>query len=248
MAAYVLELKGVTKQFDGLRAVDEVSLRVGHGERRVLIGPNGAGKTTLFNCITGTLPCSAGRITFLGVEVTRMHESQRAALGMGRTFQISNVFPELTVAENLMLAVVGRDRRKWTMFKPFGAMGEAYERVRQSAQMVQLDRRLDDPVSLLSYGERKQLDLALALATDPKALFLDEPCAGLSPSERQQVSEMIKELPREMTVVMIEHDMDVALGLAERVTVLHQGRVILEGSPDEVEANDNVREVYFGTG
>jgi branched-chain amino acid transport system ATP-binding protein len=103
-------------------------------------------------------------------------------------------------------------------------------------------------VSLLSYGERKQLDLALALATDPKALFLDEPCAGLSPSERQQVSEMIKELPREMTVVMIEHDMDVALGLAERVTVLHQGRVILEGSPDEVEANDNVREVYFGTG
>jgi branched-chain amino acid transport system ATP-binding protein len=167
---------------------------------------------------------------------------------MGRTFQISNVFPELTVAENLMLAVVGRDRRKWTMFKPFGAMGEAYERVRQSVQMVQLERRLDDPVSLLSYGERKQLDLALALATDPKALFLDEPCAGLSPSERQQVSEMIKELPREMTVVMIEHDMDVALGLAERVTVLHQGRVILEGSPDDVEANDNVREVYFGTG
>lgn len=247
MAESAIALDGVTKQFGGLCAVDGVSLTVAPGERRVLIGPNGAGKTTLFNCITGTLPASAGQITFFGADVSRMSESQRTALGMGRTFQMSNLFTDLTVRENLMLAVLGRDQRKWTMFRPFSAMSDASQRVRAAITMVELDHRLEHAVSLLSYGERKQLDLALALATEPRALFLDEPCAGLSPSERQQVSRMIKELPEEMTVVMIEHDMDIALGLAQRVSVLHQGRIILEGAPDEVQRNADVREVYFGT-
>ena len=157
------------------------------------------------------------------------------------------MFIDLSVAENVMLAMVGRDRRKWTMHRIFTGMADVTGRIGPALAKVQLEHRRDDPVATLSYGERKQLDLALALAAEPRVLFLDEPCAGLSPSERQRVSRMIAELPGEMTVMMIEHDMDVALGLAERVTVLHHGRVIFEGSPDEVETDSDVREVYFGT-
>jgi branched-chain amino acid transport system ATP-binding protein len=243
-----IELSGVSKQFGGLRAVDDVSLTIAPGERRILIGPNGAGKTTLFNCITGTFPATSGQIAFFGVDVTDQAERSRTALGMGRTFQISNVFTDLSVSENMILATVGCERRKWMMHRGFHTLGDLAHRVRDTLERVRLDRRIDDPVSALSYGERKQLDLALALASRPKALFLDEPCAGLSPSERQRVSKLIAELPAEMTVVMIEHDMDIALALAERGTVLHHGRVILEGAPEEVETNAQVREVYFGTG
>jgi branched-chain amino acid transport system ATP-binding protein len=243
-----LRLERVSKRFGGVVAVEDVSLAIHAGERHVLIGPNGAGKTTLFNCVTGTLSPSAGQIRFFGDDVTWLPERDHAALGMGRTFQISNVFTELTVAENLMLAVVGRDRRKWTMHKQFGALQEVADKVRGALAKVRLDHRLEDPVATLSYGERKQLDLALALAVEPRALFLDEPCAGLAPSERNRVSQIIGELPGDITVVMIEHDMDIALRLAERVTVLHHGRVIFEGAPGEVESDADVREVYFGTG
>lgn len=248
MHAAAIELSGVSKQFGGLRAVESVSLSIAPGERRILIGPNGAGKTTLFNCITGTLPASAGRIVFFGEDVTGQPERSRTALGMGRTFQISNVFTDLSVWENMILARLGCETRKWRMHRSLRSLGDLSAQLRETLERVRLDRRVDHPVSDLSYGERKQLDLALGLAGNPKALFLDEPCAGLSPSERQRVSQLIGELPAEMTVVMIEHDMDIALALAERVTVLHQGRVILEGAPEEVEANPEVREVYFGAG
>jgi branched-chain amino acid transport system ATP-binding protein len=241
-----LEVQGLAKVFGGLRAVDGVSLAVAEGERRVLIGPNGAGKTTLFHCVTGTLAPSAGRVALFGRDVTRLAEYRRTALGMGRTFQITNLFAELTLVENLALAILGTGRRKWVMHRPL----EAYEDVRRQAlaglERVGLAHRAHQAVRQLSYGERRQLELALALNTRPKLLFLDEPCAGLAPSERQRISRMIAGLPREITLVMIEHDMDVALGLADRVTVLHRGRVILEGSPSEVQANAEVREVYFG--
>jgi branched-chain amino acid transport system ATP-binding protein len=243
-----LLLEDVGKHFGGVRAVDGVSLSVAPGERRILIGPNGAGKTTLFNCITGTLPVSTGRIVFHGQDVTSLPERHRTALGMGRTFQISNVFVDLSVAQNVMLAVIGCDRRKWLLHINFVSLIDVRKRVRDVLDRVRLQKRSEDPVSALSYGERKQLDLALALASQPKVLFLDEPCAGLSPSERQNVSLLIRELPPEMTVVMIEHDMDIALALAERVSVLHHGKIILEGVPEEVQSNENVREVYFGTG
>jgi branched-chain amino acid transport system ATP-binding protein len=241
-------LEAVGKSFGGVRAVDGVSLSVAPGERRILIGPNGAGKTTLFNCITGTLPVSQGKIYFLGRDVTSLPERERTALGMGRTFQISNVFVELSVAQNVTLAIIGSDRRKWFMHIDFTRLFDVRRRVADVLDRVRLQKRSADPVKALSYGERKQLDLALALASEPKALFLDEPCAGLSPSERQNVSQLIRELPPEMTVVMIEHDMDIALALAERVSVLHHGKIILEGAPEEVQSNENVREVYFGTG
>jgi branched-chain amino acid transport system ATP-binding protein len=158
------------------------------------------------------------------------------------------VFPDLTLAENLALAIVGTDRRKWVLHRPVATFAEVRRQALEGLEAVGLEGRADTPVRLVSYGERRQLELALALNTRPKVLFLDEPCAGLSPSERQRISKMIAALPRSITLVMIEHDMDVALGLADRVTVLHQGRVILEGSPGEVRANAEVRDVYFGHG
>ena len=223
-----------------------MSLSVPQGERRVLIGPSGAGKTTLFHCVTGTLKPSAGRVALFGRDVTQLAEHRRTALGMGRTFQITNLFGELSLLENLSLALLGTDRRKWVMHRALEAFGDVRGQALAGLERVGLAQRADEPVTRISYGERRQLELALALNTRPKLLFLDEPCAGLSPSERQKISRMIAALPRDITLVMIEHDMDVALGLADRVTVLHRGRVILEGSPQEVQANAEVREVYFG--
>jgi branched-chain amino acid transport system ATP-binding protein len=248
MAEPAIEVGELAKVFGGLAAVDGVSLAVAAGERRVLIGPNGAGKTTLFHCVTGTLKPTRGSVRLFGRDVTHDAEHRRTALGMGRTFQITNVFAELTLAENLALAIVGTDRRKWVMHRPVEAFGEVRRQALEGLAAVGLAERADWPVKLVSYGERRQLELALALNTRPKVLFLDEPCAGLSPSERQRISRMIAALPRDITLVMIEHDMDVALGLADRVTVLHQGRVILEGTPEEVRANPQVRDVYFGHG
>jgi len=246
VADNALQIDGLAKVFGGLAAVDGVSLSVAAGERRVLIGPNGAGKTTLFHCITGTLKPTSGQVALFGRDVTRLAEYRRTALGMGRTFQITNVFPDLTLGENLALAIVGTDRRKWVVHRPVQAYADVRRQALESLERVGLEGRADQPAKLVSYGERRQLELALALNTKPKVLFLDEPCAGLSPAERQRISQMIAGLPRDITVLMIEHDMDVALGLADRVTVLHQGRVILEGSPDEVRANAQVRDVYFG--
>lgn len=246
MAENALRINGLSKVFGGLAAVDGVSLNVAAGERRALIGPNGAGKTTLFHCATGTLKPTSGQVALFGRDVTRLAEYRRTALGMGRTFQITNVFPDLTLAENLALALVGTDRRKWVLHRPMQAYADVHRQALESLERVGLAGRADQPAKLVSYGERRQLELALALNTKPTVLFLDEPCAGLSPAERQRISQMIAGLPRDITLLLIEHDMDVALGLADRVTVLHQGRAILEGSPDEVRANPEVRDVYFG--
>jgi branched-chain amino acid transport system ATP-binding protein len=241
-----VEVDNLAKVFGGLRAVDGVTLRVAPGERRALIGPNGAGKTTLFHCVTGTLTASSGHVRLFGDDVTNLPEYRRTERGMGRTFQITNVFADLTLAENLALAVVGTDRRKWICHRPLSAFPDVRERALAGLDAVGLRDRADHPVRLLSYGERRQLELALALATGPKVLFLDEPCAGLSPSERTRIFNMIRALPRDITLVVIEHDMDVALGLADRVTVMNRGRVMAEGTPDEVQANAQVRDVYFG--
>jgi branched-chain amino acid transport system ATP-binding protein len=246
VTASAIRVDALSKVFGGLRAVDGVSLEVPAGERRVLIGPNGAGKTTLFHCITGTLGPSSGSVALFGRDVTHLAEHRRTALGMGRTFQITNVFPDLTLAENLALAIVGTERRKWILYRSVAAFPDVQRRAEQALEAVGLGGRAAQPVKFVSYGERRQLELALALESRPRVLFLDEPCAGLSPSERQRISRMIAALPREITVIMIEHDMDVALALADRVTVLHRGRVILEGTADEVQRNAEVRDVYFG--
>jgi branched-chain amino acid transport system ATP-binding protein len=241
-----LVIDNVGKTFDGLRAVDGVSLQVSPGERRALIGPNGAGKTTLFHCITGTLRVSFGSVRLFGNDVTYLPEHRRTKLGMGRTFQVTNVFTDLSLAENLILAIVGTDRRKWIWRRPLSAFPDLREQALAGLDTVGLKDRAEEPVRFLSYGERRQLELALALNTHPKVLFLDEPCAGLSPSERQIIFKMISAMPRDITILLIEHDMDVALGLADRVTVMNRGRVMAEGTPAEVQSDVEVRNVYFG--
>lgn len=241
-----VQIEQLAKVFGGLRAVDSVSLSVTPGERRMLIGPNGAGKTTLFHCIAGTLQPTAGQVKLFGREISRLPENRRTALGMGRTFQISNVCTDLTVKENLILGMLGTDRRKWAMHRPVGALSDFNERVSVELDRVGLAGKAEETVKFLSYGERRQLELALSLASRPKVLLLDEPCAGLSPSERQRFSQLVKDLPRDITLVMIEHDIDVALALADSVTVLHRGKIIFDGTPADVRSDSNVREVYFG--
>jgi branched-chain amino acid transport system ATP-binding protein len=241
-----VEVENLAKVFGGVRAVDGVTLRVAPGERRALIGPNGAGKTTLFHCVTGTQWASSGHVRLFGRDVTHLPEYRRTELGMGRTFQITNVFTDLSLAENLALSIVGTDRRKWIFHRSLEAFPAIREQALVGLDAVGLKDRADQPVKQLSYGERRQLELALALNTSPKVLFLDEPCAGLSPSERARIFNMVRALARDITVVLIEHDMDVALGLADHVTVMHRGRVMAEGTPEHVQANPEVRDVYFG--
>lgn len=241
-----LVLHQVVKRFGGLHAVDGVSLQVATGERRVIIGPNGAGKTSLFHCISGVLQVTSGSIHCWGEDITHRSENERTHLGVGRTFQISSVFADLTVLENIALAVLGVKRDKWSLWRDALNTQGLRQRAAEALERVGLPGKESVLVKLLSYGERRQLELVLALVNQPRLLLLDEPCAGLSPAERQRLSGIIRELPRSITMLMIEHDMDIALALADRVSVLHRGQVIVEGSADEVQQNPQVREVYFG--
>jgi branched-chain amino acid transport system ATP-binding protein len=229
-----------------LRAVDEVSLAVQPGERRALIGPNGAGKTTLFNLISGSIPVSSGSIHLFGREITGMAAHRRAALGLARTFQINNLFPALTVLDNCLLAVQGLTPTKFSMLRPVARYPALAERARATLESVGLGDRLGATVRTLSHGEQRQLEIALALAGRPKVLLLDEPTAGLSPAESQLMARLLQALDPAITVLMIEHDMDIALEIAEHVTVLHYGRVIADGLRDAVKADPLVREIYLG--
>jgi branched-chain amino acid transport system ATP-binding protein len=244
--APALRLEDVSKAFGGLRAVDAVSLAVRPGERRALIGPNGAGKTTLFNLISGSLPVSSGSIRLFGREITGMAAHRRAALGLARTFQINNLFPALTVLDNCLLAVQGLTPTKFSMLRPVDRYPALAERARATLESVGLGDRIGATVRNLSHGEQRQLEIALALAGRPKVLLLDEPTAGLSPAESQHMARLLRALDPAITVLMIEHDMDIALEIAEHVTVLHYGRVIADGLRDAVKADPLVREIYLG--
>lgn len=246
MAAPLLELARVSVTFGALRAVDNVSLAVPAGQRRAIIGPNGAGKTTLFNAIAGEIPPSSGAVSFGGADVTRRRTHQRAALGMARTFQITNLFGALTVEENLRLALRGLSRRKFSLFGEGTPAGEERAALDAALEHAGMAPRRDTLTKSLSYGEQRQLELALALCSHPRLLLLDEPAAGLSPAERVRMAEIIRALPRELTLVLIEHDMDLALGLVDYVTCLHFGQVLVEGTPGEIRANERVQEVYLG--
>lgn len=247
MTDNILTLNDVVVAFDALRAVDGVSLSVPRGQRRAIIGPNGAGKTTLFNAITGVILPTAGRIVFNGDDITRQPPHKRAQLGISRTFQITNLFPTLTVLDNMVLAVRGLSTRKFSLFGSPETTTSENERIAAALNSAKMHHRLDSIVKELSYGEQRQLEIALALVTHPIALLLDEPAAGLSPTERTVVAEIIKALPRELTLVLIEHDMALALGLADFVTCLHEGRVLVEEDPEAIRRNKAVQEVYLGT-
>jgi branched-chain amino acid transport system ATP-binding protein len=241
-----LQVEGLSKAFGGLRVTAGVSMNVEPGERRLIIGPNGAGKTTLFNLITGELRPDAGAIKLFGRDITRAPCRRRAHLGMTRTYQIITLFPRDTIARNITLALLGLSPLRWNAFADLGSQRRLAERAHAALTRVGLDHIAERPLAQTSYGERRRVEIAMALAQSPKVLLLDEPFAGLSVDERGEVQKLLAAIPREVTVVMIEHNMDVALDLADRITLLHFGQVILEGTRAEVVADPRTREVYLG--
>jgi branched-chain amino acid transport system ATP-binding protein len=242
--AAALRIAGLKKAFGGLPAIAEVSLEVAAGERRLIIGPNGAGKTTLFNLLTGDLPRDAGTILLFGDDVSRLSTWRRVHRGLARTYQIITLFPHDTLEHNVALSLLGLSRRRWSMFGRLPA--SFYADARAVLARVGLEPVARRPIAEVAYGEKRRVEIAMALAQKPRVLLLDEPLAGLSREERAQVKAVIGAIPRETTVVMIEHDMDTALDMADRITVLHYGRVIVEGTRAEVVADRRTREVYLG--
>jgi branched-chain amino acid transport system ATP-binding protein len=237
----------LSKAFGGLKAVNGVQLSVAPGERRALIGPNGAGKTTLFNLISGQLAPTGGKILLFGQDVTRLPPNRRAALGLARTFQITNLFASLTVLENLLMAVQALERTKLMLFKPIRAYPRLFARAREILASVGLADKEGEVVRNLSHGEQRQMEIGMALACRPRLLLLDEPTAGLSLAESRLMTALLKKLDDGITLLVIEHDMDVAFTLTDRVTALHNGAVVADGHRDEVRANALVREIYLGS-
>jgi branched-chain amino acid transport system ATP-binding protein len=242
----ILRLGGIGRRFGGVDAVRGVDLEVRAGERRAILGPNGAGKTTLFNLISGEFPPTAGTVELFGRDVTAEPARARPGIGVSRTFQTSRLLQGLTVEDNVYLAVLGARRGHLRPLR-FGRDGEMRGEAREVAKSMGLEHALDRTVSDLSHGEQRQLEVAMARAADPKLMLLDEPAAGLSRAERQRVTELLEGLDPGITLILIEHDMDVALRVAEWVTMMHDGQVIAEGTPADIRANEAVHELYLGS-
>jgi branched-chain amino acid transport system ATP-binding protein len=241
-----LAISGLEKSFGGLRVTAKVDLAVAPGERRLVIGPNGAGKTTLFNLITGELRPDAGSIALFGRDITHLASHRRAHLGLARTYQIVTLFARDTLLHNVMLSLLGIRRTRWNPVAALSRETELARRASDALDRVGLKHLSHRPVAETSYGERRRVEIAMALAQEPKVVLLDEPFAGLSIDERRDVLKLLLEIPRAVTVVMIEHDMDVALDFAERITVMHFGEVVAEGDRAEIVADRRVAEIYLG--
>ena len=243
----IFELKGISRSFDGLQALDGVDLTIRHGERHAIIGPNGAGKTTLFNVIIGELAPDEGEVHFFNHLLNKCPTRKRVRMGLGRTYQITNLFQELTAEENIFLAVNGLHKKALGLLKSWRNDREKRKRVRRIAEQIGFQpERLQTPVKELSYGDQRKLDLSLAIAGNPKLLLLDEPMAGLARGERPQIAKLIRRLDPDIAVIIIEHDIEIAFGIVDRVTVLHMGRIIAQGDPETIRANRQVRELYMG--
>jgi branched-chain amino acid transport system ATP-binding protein len=241
-----LAVDKLDKAFGGLRVTASVSLRVEPGERRLIIGPNGAGKTTLFNLITGEVAPDRGSIALFGRDITRMPSRRRFHLGIARTYQIITLFARETLLHNVVLALLGLSRRRWNPFVRLDRDAALIRQAREVLARVGLDDLAARPLAETSYGERRRVEIAMVLAQRPRLMLLDEPFAGLSIEERRDVLRLIEQIPRDVAIVMIEHDMDVALDFAERITVLHFGEVVVEGTRAEVVAHPRTREIYLG--
>ncbi len=241
-----LEVIGLNKRFGGLPATKDVSLTVMPGERRLIIGPNGAGKTTLFNLVTGDLTPDTGSVKLFGQELLKVPTQRRVHLGLARTYQILTLFPNETLVHNVVLALLGLNTLRWNVWAFLSGQRHLYDAAREALALVGLGASAERTVAETSYGERRRLEMAMALAQKPKVLLLDEPLAGLSQEERGQVRELLARVPRDVTIVMIEHDMDSALAFAERITLLHYGEVIVEGTRAEVVDDPRTKEVYLG--
>jgi branched-chain amino acid transport system ATP-binding protein len=236
----------VSVRFGGLQALERVSISMEKGERRVILGSNGAGKTTLFNIVSGLIAPTAGRILLAGQDITALRPHQRAARGLARTFQITTLFTHLTVLENIQIAVQALDRAAFTMHRPASSFPHIAERARELMEAWGLWQKRSLAARTLSYGEQRQVEMVMALAHRPQILLLDEPAAGLSATEKQRMISLIRQLDDDISVLLIEHHMDVAFALAEKVTVLHQGRMVTDGTTESVRNDPRVRQIYLG--
>lgn len=241
-----LELRNVCKSFGGLRVTQDVSLKIEKGERHLMLGPNGAGKTTLFNQIAGDLSSDSGDILLDGQPIAELRTDQRVHLGIARTYQIITLFARNSLAHNVVLALLGKSPRRWNLFRMVARDDELWRRAREVLAMVGMEHMADRPLAETSYGERRRLEIAMALAQEPSLLLLDEPMAGLSSEERLMVEGVLGRISRDVTILMIEHDMDIALRFADRITVLHHGTKISGGDRNSVVNDPKVREVYLG--
>jgi branched-chain amino acid transport system ATP-binding protein len=246
MSLHALEIINLNKAFGGLSVTQDISLAIRPGERRLIIGPNGAGKTTLFNQITGDMRPNSGTIRLFGSDITQLAPYQRAHFGLSRTYQIITLFAGDTLEHNVTLGLLGLRPSRWQMWRPLSSYSDLAIEARRTLDKVGLLHLAGHQVSNIAYGEKRRVELAMALVQKPRVLLLDEPLAGLSNTERLQVKSLIGSIPRETTVIMIEHDMDTALDLAETVTLLNYGRVIVDGDRDSVIADERTREVYLG--
>ena len=240
-----LVLEGVTRAFGALRAIDEVSFTVAAGERRAVLGANGAGKTTLFNAITGDFPPTAGRVLFFGEDITAMPPYERIRRGLRRTYQSSLLFRELTVRDNLFLAARGINRGRFSFLRPRAASPTRVA-TEDLLDRVRLSHIAHEPVSSLSHGQQRQLEIGMALAGAPRLILFDEPAAGLSPGERRELVTLLRAFPPHMGFVIIEHDLDIALRVSERVTIMHNGKVLKHGTPEEIQNDEQVQAIYMG--
>ncbi len=245
MSSEALVLEGVTRAFGALRAVDDVSLSVLAGEKRAILGANGAGKTTLFNAITGDFPPTSGRIRFFGEDITHMDPFERIRKGMRRTYQSSLLFKDLSVRDNLFLAVRGVSNARFSLRRP-GPGHPSSVATQELLERGRLTHIADEMVSNLAHGQQRQLEIAMALAGAPRLILFDEPAAGLSPAERRELVLLLTSLPSHMSFVLIEHDLEIALRVVERVTVMHNGSVIKTGTPSEIENDQQVQAIYMG--
>src|ERR1700750_1962275 len=239
-----LELRGLSKSFGGLAAVRGVTLTVMPGQRKAIIGPNGPGKTTLFNLITGILPSSSGQVMLFGRDVTKWPSHKRTAMGMSRTFQVTSLFPRLTVLDNVLLAIKGLKPSKFVMWRFLSSYREVYEKAEQLLEQASFMDRANTEVRYLSHGEQRQLEIVLGLASDPQVLLLDEPAAGLSSGESVEMTEFLMKLDRKLAILLIEHDMDVVFDVADEISVLHFGEVLETGVPEQIKNSQKVQEIY----
>jgi branched-chain amino acid transport system ATP-binding protein len=244
----VLQLKGLSKSFGGLHAVRDVTLSIMAGDRKAIIGPNGAGKTTLFNVITGIYPVTSGQVTLFGQDVTKWPSHRRTALGMARTFQVTSLFPKLTVLDNVLLAIEGLQPSKFVMWRFLSSYREVYDKAYSLLEDVGFLDRKDVEVRNLSHGEQRQLEIVLGLASDPKILLLDEPAAGLSSGESTEMAKFLMKLDPKLAILLIEHDMDVVFDVADQISVLHFGEILETGTPKQIHDSPRVQEIYLGTG
>jgi branched-chain amino acid transport system ATP-binding protein len=242
-----LELKGLSKSFGGLQATRDVTLRIMPGDRKAIIGPNGAGKTTLFNLITGIFPVSSGHVLLFGQDVTHWPSHRRTALGMARTFQVTSLFPKLTVLDNVLLAIEGLRPTKFVMWRFLSSYREVYDKAYRLLEDVGFLDRKDTQVRNLSHGEQRQLEIVLGLASDPKILLLDEPAAGLSTGESTEMAHFLLKLDPKLAILLIEHDMDVVFDVADQISVLHFGEILETGTPEQIKKSPRVQQIYLGT-